>query len=333
MKIVYIGCHAILEYDEMRMFTQIEGLEWFSTGAYFHPKTRLTVRPQLDFKVDASLYTVWDRYKGKWNNEEFLDRFDVIYFMHCPELIFDNWHLLRGRKVIWRTIGQSTPAIELKMQRLRIENPNFKIVRYSPGERHHKNYAGEDALIRFSKYPDEYDHWNGSILKLLTVGQSMKSRGKACGWDIFKKISDEIPSQLVGNTNADAGDLWIGRDLSYEELLQTYRDHRVYLYTGTKPASYCLNFIEAWMTGIPVIALGPVLGNGDEQLYEVHDLISYGTDGYWTDDHEDFIRMATELFENEKKAKAISVAGREKAIEIFDSGKIKPQWETFFNSL
>jgi hypothetical protein len=315
------------------MFTQIEGMEWFSTGAYFHPKTSLRVRPQLDFNVDTTLYPIWHKYKGKWNNEEFLDRFDVIYFMHCPELIFDNWHLLRDRIVVWRTIGQSAPTIEMKMQRLRIENPNFKIVRYSPTERRHKNYAGEDALIRFSKYPDEYGQWNGDICKLLTVGQSMKSRGNACGWDIFKKISEEVPCQLAGNTNTDAGDLWIGRDLLYDELLQIYRDHRVYLYTGTKPASYCLNFIEAWMTGIPVIAVGPILGNGDEQLYEVHDLISYGIDGYWTDDHGDFVRMATELFENKTRAIAFSEAGRAKAIDIFGSSKIKHQWEAFFNNL
>ena len=333
MKCCYLGCHSILEYDELKMFTQIDGLEWFSTGRYYDPSVSASDRPALSFPVDKKHYTAWIMAKGKWNTKEFLDRFDVLYFMHRPDDVFNNWDLLKNRKIIWRTIGQNTFDIELKLQQLRKENPNLKIVRYSPGERRHKNYAGEDALIRFSKDSASYGPWEGSIKKVLTVGQSMKARGDACGWPIFSKLAERLPCQLVGHANSDAGDLWIGRDLPYEELLKTYCDYRAYLYTGTKPASYCLNFIEAWMTGIPVVALGPSLANGPEDLYEVSQLIMYGKDGYWADYEDDLVRVLNLLLEDELLAKKIGEAGRARAIELFDETVIKPQWDTFFKTL
>lgn len=333
MKCCYLGCHSILEYDELKMFTQIDGLEWFSTGRYFDPAVKWIDRPTLDFPVDKKHYTAWTMAKGKWNTASFLDRFDVLYFMHRPDDVFNNWDLLKHRKIVWRTIGQNTSDVELKLQQVRSENPNLKIVRYSPGERNHKNYAGEDALIRFSKDSKVYGPWNGTIKKVLNVTQSMKDRGDACGWDIFSRLAEKVPCQLVGNENKSAGDLWIGKNLPYEDLLQVYRDHAAYLYTGTKPASYCLNFIEAWMTGIPVVALGPALANGPEDLYEVSKLISYGKDGYSSDFEDDIARICQMLLEQPDVAKKIGEAGKAKAIEIFDETVIKPQWETFFKTL
>jgi hypothetical protein len=96
------------------MFTQIEGLEWFSTGRYYDPSVKATDRPALSFPVDKKHYTAWIMAKGKWNTPAFLDRFDVLYFMHRPEDVFDNWDMLKNRKIVWRTIGQNTFDIELK---------------------------------------------------------------------------------------------------------------------------------------------------------------------------------------------------------------------------
>ena len=40
-------------------------------------------------------------------------------------------------------------------------------------------------------------------------------------------------------------------------MLGWLRRARCYLYTGTQPASYTLGLIEAMMTGIPVVSIGP----------------------------------------------------------------------------
>jgi hypothetical protein len=55
----------------------------------------------------------------------------------------------------------------------------------------------------------------------------------------------------------------------------TLRRARAYLYTGTQPASYTLGLIEAMMTGVPVVSIGPswmrVFPYGHE-LFEGHEL-------------------------------------------------------------
>lgn len=161
----------------------------------------------------------------------------------------------------------------------------------------------------------------------------MKDRDKDCNWEIFSSLATKMPCQLVGNRNKPAGDIWIGSDLNYDELRETYTKYGAYLYTGTKPASYCLNFIEAWMTGIPVVALGPVVANGPEPLYEVHELISKEVDGYWADTEDEIVRICMTLLEQPDLAKRIGAAGRQRAIDLFGESVIRPQWEEFFKRL
>jgi glycosyltransferase involved in cell wall biosynthesis len=333
MKLLYLGCHGILEYDELRVFTQLEGLEWFSASSYVYPQVEWDVRPPLDFPIDPEIYDVWRKCGEQWNNPEFLDQFDVIYVMHRPDDIINYWDILKHRRIVWRMIGQSAPKLERQLQRLKQENANLKIVRYSPAERRLTDYAGEDAMIRFNKYPSDYGPWNGHIAKVISVVQSMQKRARDCNWELFRQVSEQIPCRLFGHANEGAGELWNGKNLHYNELIQVYRDYGVYLYTGTKPASYCLNFMEAWMSGIPVVAIGPMLGNRTENVYEVHELLTHGQNGFWADSTEELVKLCTLLLTDTVKAKEISEAGRAKAIELFGVDTIRPQWEEFFKTI
>jgi hypothetical protein len=47
---------------------------------------------------------------------------------------------------------------------------------------------------------------------------------------------------------------------------------RAYLYTGTQPASYTLGLIEAMMTGVPVVSIGPDHMTWQRDLFEGHEI-------------------------------------------------------------
>ena len=333
MKLLYVSCHAILEYDELKMFSKFDDMDIFSTGAYIHPTTPPNIRPPLNFRVNPEHYRLYDSGKGKWNSPDLINKFDVIYFMYRPHDLIDNWNILKHKIVIIRMIGQSSPEIELKLKELKIAHSNLKIIRYSPKERNHIHYAGEDELIRFGKNSNEYTNWNGNINYMVSVVQDMKGRGDACGWDIFSRISHEIPSKLFGNSNEKAGTLWNGRSLSPVELFEVYKNHRVYFYTGTKPASYCLNFIEALMTGIPVVSIGRGLGNGNEDLYEIEDFIVNGENGFISDNVNELIEYSKMLLNDMELSKKISMNGRRSAISLFNEEDIQCKWLDFFKSL
>jgi glycosyltransferase involved in cell wall biosynthesis len=334
MKMLYLSCHSVLEYYELKLFREI-GIDVFSHGAYIRSKTDDPMRPALDHPDDERLVTLAFNTTKENLSLEFLKDFDTIMVMHIPQWIERNWKKFEGKTVIWRTIGQSVSDIEYRLKPYREQG--LKIVRYSPMELNLPLYIGDDAFIRFYVDPDEFNNWNGNNKQVITVAQSMRKRGLFCGYDIFMKATEGFQRKIYGPNNKDAGEV-DGGLLPYEQLKQVYRDSRVYFYTGTHPASYTLNFIEALMTGIPMVALGDGKGNmgyqlGNVMLYEIPKILKNGINGFIADDHETLRKNIKMLLDNDNLAKEIGSKGRAKAIELFGKQKIKEDWIRFFKSI
>jgi glycosyltransferase involved in cell wall biosynthesis len=108
------------------------------------------------------------------------------------------------------------------------------------------------------------------------------------------------------------------------------RDARCYLYTGTQPASYTLGLIEAMMTGIPVVSIGPswmrIFPYGPE-LFEGHEL------GWrWSDDPA-IARSLLQLYlENPEAAQLDSNITRLRAIDTFGKDTIAAQWKAYLGA-
>lgn len=328
MKLLYLSCHAILEYDELKIFEEL-GIDYFSLGSYIIPQKPVDpIRPALTKEVDEDLLAHAPMREAL--PAEFLDKFDVIVIMHKPEWIIDNWPVLKGRRVIWRTIGQSTPSIERRLAPMRDEG--LQVVRYSSHENNIRENIGCDAVIHFYKDEEEFGNYNGMNKQVITFAQNMLARGEFTHYDIFERTMVGLPAKVYGSKNEDLGEKWGGYQ-TYEDLRQVMRDNRVYFYTGTQPASYTLNFIESWMTGIPVVAIGEKWGNSmkiaGERTYAVPDLIENGVNGFVSDDLN-YLRMVTEMLLNDHAlAKKIGATGRQSAIAYFGKNVIKSKWKDF----
>jgi len=260
--------------------------------------------------------------------------------MHHPEesstqpWIRNNWARFKeaGVPVIYRSIGQSSRIVEKALTPLRKDG--LKIVRYSPKEKNIPNYCGSDALIRFYKDPEEWSGWTGQISKVITVAQSMKIRGSSCNYIAFRNITSPFERMLYGPGNGDSG--IHGGELSFSDLKKAYRENRAYFHTGTQPASYTLNLMEAMMTGIPVVALGSKFCNRDypeQATYEVHEIIKNGQNGYCSNNTEELRRYVRDLLGDYELAKRIGAEGRKTAIELFGKEAIKQKWHNFLSNL
>lgn len=331
MRVLYFSCHAILEYDELKLFEEL-GIDYFSLGSYINPKVPVDpIRPALRHTPDEWCYQhAPDR---RFITKEFIDKFDVIIIMHLKEWIIDNWAMFKGKTVIWRTIGQSIPSYERALFPYRQEG--MKIVRYSKMEANIEDNIGCDMIIPFYKDPNEFGMWNGQQREIMTLNQDMKARAEYCNYDAFLEIAKDLPVKLYGNKNEASGEL-NGGFLTYEKMKQKMRDCRGYIYTGTQPASYTLNFIEAMMTGIPIIALGAGHGNslnigGD--LYEIPDIIQNGVNGFISDDITKIREYINVLLTDNKTAARIGEMGRQTAIERFGKETVKLKWQKLFNNL
>ena len=337
-KILYLSCHSILEFEEIQILHEL-GHEVFAAGAYADPAVCVDdMRPGLpQIPRNEELHEIWGRVcaahpgeDARWHlTKEFVDKFDTIIVMHLPDWIKVNWEVFRDKRVIWRTIGQSVSSTEVAMASYR--NQGMEIVRYSPREERIPNFCGSDGLIRFYKDPEIYKDWNGKEGSVITFAQDMQGRGTACNYDLFERVTRPFPRKLFGPGNTQPG---LGRGkVSFEQLLKEMRDNRVYFYTGTHPASYTLNFIEAWMTGAPVIAVGSHYGNANHlrnhDLYEIPDLIQDGVNGFVSDSPERLSELVKTLLNDSELAAKISRAGRAEAIKHFGRDMIKASWDRY----
>jgi hypothetical protein len=320
------------------------GHEVFSPGAYVEPRNPgdASLRPGIPgLEYSEDVKELWHLHEckhtevnGKYylsESPELLELFDCVIVMHIPDFITKNWEALRHKRTIWRTIGQSIASTEAQMAPYRQQG--LEIIRYSPKERSIPGYVGEDVLIRFYKDPDDYGPWTGEQRRVITFAQSMRQRGTACNFDIFERATRPFARHLFGPGNEELNVSWASGKIPFEQLQTEMRTNRVYFYTGTHPASYTLNFIEALMTGMPVVALGPQHGNAkyfaNHDLYEVHELLCNGLDGFVADDVMTLQSSMRLLLANDVIAQTMSQYARDLAIKLFGKEHIKAQWKQF----
>lgn len=285
--------------------------------------------------------------------QELIDWCDIVIMMHnAPTLdshpqpwLDGNWTKFKKSKkpIIWRSIGQSNAQIEHVLKRFRKEG--LKIVRHSPREDSIPGYQGADAMIRFYKNPDEYRDYNGQARRVVNVSQAMfgsdavPSRGDHMSKDFFDKVVEGYDWKIFGPFNDYAGE-HNGGMLAFEDLKQMLRFNRVYFYTGTRPAPYTLGLIEAMMTGMPIVSIGPDHGNEvyqDQKTFEVHDILGSRGDGsgngFWSDSIDDLRNYIDMLLKDPNLATGIGQKGRIRAIELFGKQAVTNEWIKFFEKL
>jgi len=305
MKILFLSSHSILEWDEVSLLTELDdilpeaeklNIEVFSAGAYSNPTQSgdymRSVIPKGKFYID--LYKLYMQSDKSNLHPDLIAWADVILSMHNAAVpgakhfqpwIVNNWKLFKdgNKKVVWRSIGQSTPSIEAELKPFRDKGMN--IVRYSPLEEKIPQFAGSDALIRFCKDEEEFSGWVGDKLQVITTAQSFKQRGEHLGFSVFDQVTANFQRKVYGPENEDLNEINGGR-ISYQHLKNELKENRVFWYFGTQPAPYTLSLIEAMMTGIPVVAAGPKLRENKAYNwpnYEIPDILSNGINGYFSD--------------------------------------------------
>lgn len=338
MRVLLLTSHSIAEYDDLRMLADL-GLDVFSIGAYTDPRhPGDDKRPALDLPAHPELAaacvkvretpgvdTSWMIDPAKaFLHPDVIDWADVIICHHFPEKwLIPQWSRIRSKRVIWRTCGQSSPELERLMAPLRADG--LQIVRYSPKEREAFRalgaFAGEDALIRFGKYPEDWYGWRGDVEAIGNVTQDMVGRADACGLRAWLAATEGLPVRPAGPGSEQLRD-GIGA-LSYDAMRDYLRGIRVYFYTGTQPASYTLGLMEAMLTGTPVVSVGPE-GMWLPGLFEGHELAF---------EHRSEQRpkglTLREVLDDKQLAVVLSHSVQRRALAAFDVATVGPQWAAF----
>lgn len=327
MNLLYVSCHSILEYDELKLFHGM-GINVFSHGRYIDPMDaegddKRPLLPELPFYPE--LFKLGKACAKESLDPGLIEWADTIVFMGKADLIPPNWKAMEGKRVIWRAIGQNTPALERLLSTLK----GLVKVRYSPTEAQIPDYAGSDALCRFYKDEDEFGGWTGTDKVIISIGQMVKHRNNYCGLTWFEQATEGLPRSMIGPHNEDI-DTMPTAELSYELLKCALRNARVFFYTGTYPAPYTLGFVEAWITGIPVVAIGQGLRDRhfrhEPGLWEIPGLIENGGSGYWSDEIRSLRKICAYLLDDKAMAQEMGDRGRAAAIPLFGKQAAIDSW-------
>lgn len=332
MKIHYISDHSVLEYDEVQLLLDL-GHEVFANGAYLDPAGHITLpRPGLRGAKSYPHYVELARTTPRTDMPaELIDPFDVIIVMHSPNVIIQNWSRLKEKRVIWRSIGQSVPGIEQRLAKCRDEG--LQIVRYSPKEENIPGFIGSDAVIRFYKDEDEYKGWTGELPAVVSFAQSLKGRREFCHYEEIFGVIEAFNGKVYGPGNEDLG-AFNGGQVPYEQQIAIMQRSRAMPYGGTWPAPYTLSFIEAMMTGLPVVAISKTLAHYPQyeaiDFYEVDEILAQ-IGGLVCDSEGQMIGQIQRLLHDPNFALDISKKQRALAIQMFGKKVISKQWEAFLN--
>lgn len=344
MKLLYVSSyHPTLEYNDLKLFEEL-GIDWFSTGIYANTEKPLSQTPwlnsgiskKIDEKILADFYQLNPSHRQYGEvklTAEFVKQFDAVLCSFCfvqQNCLGSIWPHCKDVPVCLVTYSQQMAPYEKVLKNFKIAG--LKIIRGSPRESTIVDYAGHDAIIRC--YVDENMHkdYVGGDANVLSFANDFPPRinhpNYNCYRVYYKYIKPNLPCMLYGHQSESAGGYGV---LPYNELVEKYKTCGCYFSIGSPPATVTYNFLEAWITGAPVVAYGPKLGNGVGLLtHEVPYLIDSGINGFCSDDIPTLINISKILLQDRELASKIGKEGRKKAIEIFGKETVKKQWINFF---
>jgi hypothetical protein len=246
--ILYISSHSILEYDEIKLLTEL-GHRVFSVGSYLNYRDPAqSYRPGIDLVQDPG----WiKQYNDLISNDidyaldrDFISNFDIIISMHNVDVLKKIISKKqKNQRLIFRSIGQSNSNLEKTISELK--RLGLEVVRYSEKESLINGAAKSNAVIRFYKDEADFEPWNGKDQDIFFSSNSYLKRRH----QMFHL------SESVLNFNHF---FWCGDDsrygsLDFEFFKKKMASSRFCFLVVANPAPYNLTMIEYMAAGCPIL--------------------------------------------------------------------------------
>ena len=354
MRVLYLsGFHGVLEYNDCNMLEEL-GFDWFSTGIYLDPENPIdfahlnlrgsikrksnqkTLEHFLQLQTSNYVKDFCGMHRPKTVlNKDFVDRFDLIFATQYSAIV-ENWSVLKTKPIIWRTVGAINSKMELEMRPF-INSGNILPVRFSPVELLHRDSNG-GVYIR--NYVDEgiYKSWSGggavlSFQSWFTQRAHLNTNKKYMELVTYpSSVMYELYGAFVGTKDARS----LGT-VSCTKQLELYRSCSAYLYIGSPVAIVAYNYLEAMMTGCPLVTFGPETAGiaspkDGSLLHEPSEFIENGINGFYSDSLTEIRAYLLELQVNTLMARSISNEARKTALNLFGKERAILEWKDLYTS-
>jgi hypothetical protein len=159
--------------------------------------------------------------------------------------------------------------------------------------------------------------YTGELAKGIVVVNHLRRRGRRLGADVFERVRDAVPLDLVGMDAESLGGLGEVRPLELAQFSARYR----FFFNPIRYTSLGLAVIEAMMVGLPIVGLATT---------EMATVVEDGVSGFVSTDVGRLIDAMRHLLTDPGEARRLGEHARRAASERFSVERFAREWEDTF---
>lgn len=306
-------------------------LTWHIHGSYLYYLTQANCTFYLPYKEGADEGYGARTPSFAWGSnvisvpaEQVKDlEFDCILFQSRKNYMVDQFEILsEEQRLLPRIYLEHDPPREHPTDTQHpVNDPNVLLVHVT-----HFNALMWDSgntpftVIEHGVIPDTQTHYSGELEKGIVVINGLANRGRRLGYDVFRRVSEEVPLDIVGMGSEAIGGFGEIRNAELPTFLSHYR----FFFNPIRYNSLGLSVCEAMMTGLPIISLATT----EISVTIINDHCGYiHTDVNW------LVAKMKMLLANRKKAFELGRGAKEVAREKFNIGRFTADWERAFHKV
>jgi glycosyltransferase involved in cell wall biosynthesis len=159
--------------------------------------------------------------------------------------------------------------------------------------------------------------YSGELERGLVVVNGLRSRGRRLGTDVFDRVRQHVPLDLVGMASETLGGLG---EIPHAQLPAFQCRYR-FFFNPIRYTSLGLAVCEAMMLGMPIIGLATT---------EMVTVVENGVSGYVDTNCDRLIEHMQELFHDPTEAHHLGIGARRTAQERFNIQRFMEEWDAAF---
>ncbi|MBX6313279.1 MAG: glycosyltransferase family 4 protein [Isosphaeraceae bacterium] len=160
-------------------------------------------------------------------------------------------------------------------------------------------------------------HYTGEIERGIVVVNHLRKRGRRLGLDVFERVREEVPLDLVGMDAESLDGLGEIRPPELPAFEARYR----FFFNPIRYTSLGLAVVEAMTIGLPIIGLATT---------EMAAAIENGVSGYVDTNIDQLMECMRELLAHPEEARRLGEGARRRARERFSIDRFQRDWEETF---
>lgn len=243
--------------------------------------------------------------------------FDLILFQHRKNYLEDQYRILseKQRRLPKMYIEHDPPQEHPTNTKHWVDDPSMLLV-------HVTNF--NDLMWDSNRTPTTViDHgvvlandaqYSGELPKGIVVINNIKDRGRRLGLDVFEKVREQVPLDIIGLGAEEVGGIG---PVSYEDLPAFIAKYRFFC-NPIRYTSLGLSVCEAMTVGLPVVGLATT---------EMVTAITNGENGYVETDVDKLVERMKYLIDNPAEADRLGANAKQYAAGRFNIERFKRDWE------